>query len=102
SVMLYAAPECDLEQCQWGPRPVLGGGPQDDHNSLPGSDPLPLSGSGSDPVVKGAYCNVVFTAPVSICHAALAAFIDKPDLFRHRNTGFASTCHNLASIIVVK
>ena len=24
--MLYAAPECDLEQCQWGPRPVLGGG----------------------------------------------------------------------------
>ena len=32
--MLYAAPECDLEQCQWGPRPVLGGGPQDDHNSL--------------------------------------------------------------------
>ncbi|WP_204248885.1 hypothetical protein, partial [Lachnoclostridium sp. An169] len=71
-------------------------------NSLPGSDPLPLSGSGSDPVVKGAYCNVVFTAPVSICHAALAAFIDKPDLFRHRNTGFASTCHNLASIIVVK
>jgi hypothetical protein len=56
----------------------------------------------ADPVVKGAYCNVVFTAPVGICHAALAAFIDEPDLFRHRNTGFASTCHNLSSIIVVK
>ena len=38
----------------------------------------------------------------SICHAALTAFIDKPNLFRHRNTGFASTCHNLSSIIVVK
>ena len=49
----------------------------------------------ADPVVKGAYCNVVFTTPVSICHAALAAFIDKPELLRHRNTGFASTCHNL-------
>ena len=34
--------------------------------------------------------------------AALAAFIDQPDLFRHRHTGFASTCHNLSSIIVVK
>ena len=45
----------------------------------------------ADPVVKGAYCNVIFMAPVSICHAALSAFIDKPDLFRHRNTGFAST-----------
>lgn len=56
----------------------------------------------ANPVVKGAYCNVVFTAPVSICHAALAAFIDKPDLFRHQNTGFASTCQNLSSIIVVK
>ncbi len=56
----------------------------------------------ADPVVEGAYCNVIFTEPVSICHAALAAFIDKPDLLRHRNTGFAGTCHNLSSIIVVK
>ena len=31
----------------------------------------------ADPVVKGAYCNVVFTTPVGICHAALAAFIDE-------------------------
>ena len=28
-------------------------------------------------------CNAVFTAPVSICHAALAAFINPPNLFRH-------------------
>src|SRR5699024_1168741 len=56
----------------------------------------------ADPVVKGAYCNIVLTTPVSICHAALTAFIDKPDLFRHRDTGFASTFHNLSSIIVVK
>ena len=56
----------------------------------------------ADPVIKSAYCDVVFTAPVSICHTALAAFIDKPDLFRHRNTGFASSCHNLSSVIVVK
>ena len=56
----------------------------------------------ADPVVKGAYCNVVFTTPVSICHAALTAFIDKSDLFHHRNAGLASTCHNLSSIIVVK
>ena len=46
SVMLYAVPECDPEQCQWGPRPVSDGEPQDDHNSPPGSDPLPLSGIG--------------------------------------------------------
>jgi len=45
---------------------------------------------------------VVFTAPVSICHAALAAFINKPVLFRHWNTGFASACQNLSSVIVVK
>ena len=44
--MLYAVPECDPGQCQWGPRPVWGGGPQDDRDSLPGSDPLPLSGTG--------------------------------------------------------
>ena len=99
--MLYTVPECDLKQCQWGPRPILGGGPQDDHNSPLESNPLPFSGSGY-PVVKGAYYNVFFTAPVSICHAALAAFIDKPDLFRHRNPDFASTYHNLSSIIVVK
>ena len=46
SVMLYAVPEYDQEQCQWGPRPVSGGGPQNDHNSLLGSDPLRLSDSG--------------------------------------------------------
>lgn len=56
----------------------------------------------ADPVVKGAYCNAVFTTLVSICHAALTAFIDKSDLFHHRNAGLASTCHNLSSIIVVK
>ena len=56
----------------------------------------------ADPVVKGAYCDIVLATPVGICHTALAAFIDKPDLFRHRNTGFADTCHNLSSIIVVK
>ncbi len=39
---------------------------------------------------------------ITICQAALTVFIDKPDLFRHRNTGFASTCHNLSSIIVLK
>ena len=33
------------------------------------------------PVVKGTYRNVVFTTPVSFCHAALEAFIDKPALF---------------------
>lgn len=44
SVMLYVVPKCDLEQCQWEPRPVLDAGSQDDHNSLPGSDLL-LSGS---------------------------------------------------------
>ena len=55
----------------------------------------------ADPVVKGAYCNIVLATLVGICHATLAAFIDKPDLFRYWNTGFASTCHNL-SIIVVK
>ena len=53
-------------------------------------------------LVKGAYCNVVFATPGGICHAALAAFIDKPDMFRHRNPGFASTCHNLSAMIVVK
>ena len=46
SVMLYAVPEYDPGQCQWGPRPVLGGGPQDDRNSVVGSDPLLISGSG--------------------------------------------------------
>ena len=35
----------------------------------------------ADPVVKD-----VYAAPISICHAALAAFIDKPDLLRHWNT----------------
>ncbi|GAA6410300.1 hypothetical protein K040078D81_44170 [Blautia hominis] len=44
----------------------------------------------ADPVVKGTHFNAVFTAPVSICHAALAVFINQPDLFRHWNTGFAS------------
>ena len=43
----------------------------------------------ADPVVKGAYCNVIFTTLVSICHAAFVAFIDKLDLFRYRNAGFA-------------
>ena len=56
----------------------------------------------ADPVIKSAYSDIVFTASVSICHAALAAFIDKPDLFRQRNTGFACSCHNLSSVIVVK
>ena len=56
----------------------------------------------ADPVIKSAYCDTVFTAPVGICHAALAAFIDKPELFFHRNTGFASIGHDLSSIIVLK
>jgi hypothetical protein len=46
--------------------------------------------------------NIVFTIPINICHAALAAFIDNPDLFRHGNTHFASGYHNLSSLIVVK
>ena len=45
-MMLYAVPKCDPEQCQWEPRPVSGGEPQDDHNSVVGSDPLLLSDSG--------------------------------------------------------
>ena len=97
SVMLYAVPKGDPKQCQWEPRPAWSAGSHNDHNSVPGSDPAT-----ADPVIKSAYCDVVFTAPVSICHTALAAFIDKPDLFRHRNTGFASSCHNLSSVIVVK
>lgn len=45
------------------------------------------------PVVKDAYRDAVFTVPVSIRHAALAAFISKPNLFRHRDMGFVSTVH---------
>lgn len=50
-----------------------------------------------DPVKKGIYRNVVFKTPVSICHAALAAFINKPDLPRHGNTSSPGSCHNLSS-----
>lgn len=46
--------------------------------------------------------NVVFMAPVSVRHIALTSFIDQPELFRCRNMGFASACHNLSSIIIVK
>ncbi len=46
SAMLYAVPEVDPKQCQWEPRPVLSVGSQNDHNSVPGSDPLLLSCSG--------------------------------------------------------
>lgn len=53
-------------------------------------------------VYIGAYCNVVFSAAVSSCHATLVAFMNKPDLFFHRNTCFATTYHNRSSIIVVK
>ena len=101
SAMLYAAPEGDPKQCQWEPRPALSAESHNDHNSVRGSDPL-LFPATADPVIRSAYCDVIFTAPVSICHTTLAAFIDKPDLFRHRNTGFASSCHNLSSVIVVK
>lgn len=31
----------------------------------------------TDLVTKGTYCDVVFTALVCICHAALVAFIEK-------------------------
>lgn len=48
---------------------------------------------------QSAYCNIIFVASVSIGHAALAVLIDKPDLFRHRNTSFAGTCHNLSTIM---
>ena len=101
SVMLYAVPECNPEQWQW------------DHVLFQvGKLKMTVSRwwnlihcrfpPAADPVVKGTYCNVVFTVAVSICHAALAVFIDKPDLFHHRNTGFASICRNLSSIIIVK
>lgn len=56
----------------------------------------------ADPVIKSTHCDTVFTAPVSICHAVLAAFSDKPELFLRRNMGFASIGHSLSSIIVVK
>lgn len=35
-------------------------------------------------------------------HPALVVFIDKPALFRYENAGFASSCHNLSFVIVVK
>ena len=101
SVLLYAVPKGDPKQCQWEPRPAWSAGSHNDHNSVRGSDPL-LFPATADPVIKSAYCDVVFTAPVSICNAAFATFIDKPDLFSHWNRGFASSCHNLSSMIVVK
>lgn len=101
SAMQYAVPDGDPKQCQWEPHPALKAESHNDHNSVPGFDLL-LSCSAADPVIKSAYCNVIFTSLVSICHAALPVFIAKPNLFRHRNTGFVSRCNNLSSIIVVK
>lgn len=85
SAMQYAVPDGDPKQCQWEPHPALKAESHNDHNSVPGFDLL-----------------LIFTSLVSICHAALSVLIAKPNLFRHRNTGFASRCHNLSSIIVVK
>ena len=35
----------------------------------------------TEPVIKSAGSDIIFTTPVSICHAAFAAFIDKSNLF---------------------
>ena len=101
SMTQYAVPEYGPERCQWGPRPVLG---EDLKLTLIFyKDPIRYrKTSAAGPVVNGAYCDAISTAPVSIYHAALAAFIDNPDLFHHRDTGFMGACHSLSPIIVVK
>lgn len=72
----------------------------DAHSLIRESDQLPLSGIVAHSIIKSAYCDNVFTEPVGVCHAVLAAFIDKPELFRFLD--FASIGHSLSSIIVVK
>lgn len=44
----------------------------------------------ADPVIKGAYCNAVFTASVSIYYITLTVFIE----LHHLDASFTSSCHN--------
>lgn len=92
--------ECDPKQCQWRSTSCFGRDFKMNvirwWNLIRCCFP-----AAAVPVVKGAYCDIVLASPVSICHAALSVFINKPDLFPYRNTDFASIWHNQSSIIVV-